>query len=99
MGNVPQALDTIVRDSIIPSGVPLGISGRRGYSLLNGEPIVLAGYQITTSDGQGPSRGTLVMVRDLDAGQTSEIALPTDLSITLTGSPLLPVQAHSAILT
>ena len=35
--------------------------------MMNGEPVVLAGYQITTSDERGLPRGTLVMARELDA--------------------------------
>lgn len=84
---VPQELDAIVRDSIIPEGVPLGIPGRRGYSMMNGEPVVLAGYQITTSDERGLPRGTLVMARELDAGRIRTIALPTDLNISLSQVP------------
>ncbi len=81
--DVPWELDTIICNSIIPEGVPEGISGRRGYSLLNGEPIVLAGYQITPSNQSGSPDGTLVMVRYLDANQINDIAQQTDLDITI----------------
>ncbi len=84
---VPQALNTIVRNSILPGGVTMGISGRRGYSLLNGEPIVLVGYQITTSDHLEPPDGTLVMVRQLDAGQINDITQQTILDITIRQIP------------
>lgn len=80
---VPQELDTIIRNSIIPDGMPGGISGRRGYSLLNGDPVILAGYHITTSNQSGFPDGTLVMVRYLDAGQINDIAQQTDLDITI----------------
>ena len=80
---VPPGLIAIVRDSILPEGAPEGISGRRGYSLLDGEPVILAGYQITPSDLQGRPGGTLVMVRQLDPGRITEIAQQTDLDITI----------------
>ena len=85
--DVPRALTTIIHNSIIPEGATIGVSGRRGYSLLNGEPVILAGYPITTSDQQGPVRGTLIMVRQLDETQINTIAQQTDLDITLQEFP------------
>ena len=87
---VPRELDTIIHSSIIPEGVPRGISGRRGYSLLNGEPVILAGYLITTSDQREPPIGTLVMVRQLDAGRINDLALQKELDITLHQIPPVP---------
>jgi PAS domain S-box-containing protein len=92
---IPPELDAIIRNSIIPSGVPGGVSGRRGFSLLNGEPIVLAGYQIHVADQPGPPAGTLVMVRQLDAGQINSIAQQTDLAITLSQFPKTPTGSLS----
>lgn len=85
--DVPRELDTIIHSSIIPEGVPGGISGRRGYSLLNGQPVILAGYPVTTSDQREPPIGTLVMVRQLDAGRISDLAQQTELDITLRQVP------------
>ncbi|MFA4861460.1 PAS domain S-box protein [Methanoregula sp.] len=81
--DVPQDLDTIIHNSIIPGGVPGGISGRRGYSMLDGNAIVLAGYPIASSTHRDSPRGTLVMVRQLDAGQISDLAQQTELDISL----------------
>jgi PAS domain S-box-containing protein len=80
---LPPGLIAIVQDSILPEGATEGISGRRGYSLLDGEPVILAGYRITPSDLQGQPGGTLIMVRQLDPGRISEIAQQTDLDITI----------------
>jgi len=87
---VPPGLLAIVRDSILPGGSAEGVSGRRGYSLLDGQPVILAGYRITRSDLQGEPAGTLVMVRQLDPGRISEIAQQTDLDIMI--RPVLPVK-------
>jgi len=84
---VPQELDAIVRNSIIPDGMPGGISGRRGYSLVNGEPVVLAGYHITSSDQHKQPDGILVMVRQLDADRINAIAQQTDLDISISRMP------------
>ena len=62
---VPSQLDAIVKSSIIPTGVPLGISGRRGMSIVDNDPAILAGYSIRGSNQSGSPRGTLVMVRTL----------------------------------
>ena len=72
-----------VRNSIIPEGVPLGISGRRGYSMLNGEPIILVGYDITSSDGTASPDGTLVMVRNFDSERLNYISQQTQLAVTI----------------
>jgi signal transduction histidine kinase len=60
---VPDQLETIISNSIIPAGVPGGVSGRRGISFINGDPVMLAGYAIQGSNQSNPSRGTLVMAR------------------------------------
>ena len=62
---VPDQLETIIRNSIIPAGMSGGVSGRRGISFVNGEPVMLAGYSIHGSNQSNPSRGTLVMARVL----------------------------------
>jgi signal transduction histidine kinase len=62
---VPDQLETIIGNSIIPPGMPGGVSGRHGISFINGEPVMLAGYSILGSNTSNPSRGTLVMARVL----------------------------------
>ncbi len=62
---VPDQLETIIGNSIIPPGMPGGVSGRHGISFVNGEPVMLAGYSILGSNTSNPSRGTLVMARVL----------------------------------
>jgi len=94
--DLPQELDTIIHSSIIPEGVPGGIPGRRGYSLLNGKPVILAGYPVTTSDQREPPVGTLVMVRQLDSGRISDLALQKELDITL--HQLLPTPSTGPVL-
>jgi PAS domain S-box-containing protein len=84
---VPEELRTIISNSIVSDSFPSGISGRRGYSLLNGEPVIITGYHITSSNQQEPSRGTLVMVRQLDAGMISELAQQTEMDISLSQVP------------
>jgi signal transduction histidine kinase len=61
----PDQLETIIGNSIIPPGMPGGVSGRHGISFVNGEPIMLAGYSILGSNTSNPSHGTLVMARVL----------------------------------
>jgi len=79
----PEELGRIINNSIISDSFPEGISGRRGYSMLNGEPIIIAGYHISPSNQQEPSHGTLVMVRQLSAGMINELAQQTEMDITL----------------
>ncbi|MGA9620478.1 CHASE4 domain-containing protein [Methanoregula sp.] len=70
---IPGQLQNIIDDSIIPAGVPGGVSGRHGVSFLNGEPVILAGYAIRGSDQSEPSRGTLVMVRVLSSQRIGDM--------------------------
>ncbi|MEN6442132.1 MAG: PAS domain S-box protein, partial [Methanoregula sp.] len=57
-------------------------SGRRGFSLLDGQPVIIVGYGITTTNMTGPARGTLVMVRKFDADRLNYVAQQTQLAIT-----------------
>jgi signal transduction histidine kinase len=70
---IPAQLQNIIGDSIIPEGVPGGVSGRHGVAFLNGEPVILAGYAVRGSDQSGPSRGTLVMVRVLNSQRIEDM--------------------------
>jgi signal transduction histidine kinase len=63
---IPPELDTIIRDSIIVEGMPGGINGRRGISLIGNDPVILAGYQVPYSAKAEGTAGTLVMARLLD---------------------------------
>ncbi|MDP3563159.1 MAG: CHASE4 domain-containing protein, partial [Methanoregula sp.] len=83
----PEELRTIISNSIVSDSFPSGISGRRGYSLLNREPVIIAGYHITSSNQQELSRGTLVMVRQLSARRINELARQTEMEITLSQVP------------
>jgi len=87
---VTSELIGIIRNSIIPDGVPGGVSGRRGFSILNGEPIILVGYSITSSDQASPARGTLVMVRKFDSQQLNYVSQQTQLAITFEPVPKQP---------
>ena len=70
---VPAQLEGIINDSIIPPGVPGGVSGRHGVSFLNGAPAILAGYSIKGTNQSDPSRGTLVMVRVLNSNRIGDM--------------------------
>jgi len=70
---VPSQLETIIADSIIPPGVPGGVSGRHGLSFLNGEPVILAGYTIKGANQSAPSQGTLVMIRVLNSQRIGDM--------------------------
>jgi len=80
---VPPELVGIIRNSIIPEGFSEGISGRRGFSILNGKPVIIAGYRITTSDQSAPSHGTLVMTREFDNKWINDLEQQTQLSVSL----------------
>jgi sensor domain CHASE-containing protein len=80
---VPPELVAIIRDSIIPEGFSEGISGRRGFSILNGNPVIIAGNRITTSDQAAPSHGMLVMVRQFDSKWINDLEQQTQLSVHL----------------
>ena len=71
--SVPPEIDTIVHDSIIIEGVSGGISGRRGVSSINNDPIILAGYPVVYGNLSDPGKGTLVMARLLDATRIGDI--------------------------
>ncbi len=71
--SVPSGIDTIVHDSIIPEGMQSGISGRRGISHINSDPVILAGYTVTYGNQSDPREGTLVMARLLDSERIGDI--------------------------
>jgi len=61
--SVRTSLDRIIRDSIIPPGMSLGISGRGGLSVINGTPVLLTGCTIPGANASEPAWGTLVIAR------------------------------------
>ena len=71
--NVPGGLDPIVRDSILPDGMPGGISGRRGISSIDNDPVILAGYPVIYGNSSDPMKGTLVMARILDSSRIGDM--------------------------
>ena len=66
-------LDPIVRDSILPEGMPGGISGRRGISSIDNDPVILAGYPVIYGNSSDPMKGTLVMARILDSSRIGDM--------------------------
>jgi sensor domain CHASE-containing protein/nitrogen-specific signal transduction histidine kinase len=78
---ITDDLTALVKNSIIPEGMPGGVSGRRGFSLLDGQPVIIVGYGITTTNMTSPARGTLVMVRKFDADRLNYVAQQTQLAI------------------
>jgi diguanylate cyclase (GGDEF)-like protein/PAS domain S-box-containing protein len=76
-----------------PAGVTTGI-----LRLLSGSMLV-ASRPILTSDGFGPSRGTLVMARNLDAALLNELGQVTHLSVAeeRPEDPALPEDDREAI--
>ena len=70
---VPAGLDPIIRDSILPEGMPGGIAGRRGISSFDNNPVILAGYPVTYGNQSDPMKGTLVMARLLDSSRIGDL--------------------------
>jgi signal transduction histidine kinase len=70
---IPPELDGIVRDSILPEGMAGGVAGRRGFSTLNHDPIILTGYPVRYGNQSDTLKGTLVMVRLLDQDRIDQL--------------------------
>ncbi|WP_292369497.1 ATP-binding protein [Methanoregula sp. UBA64] len=58
-------LDRIIKESILPEGMPLGVSGRGGISDMDGTPVLLTGCMIRGSNTSEPVKGTLVVARKI----------------------------------
>lgn len=71
--SVPSGIDTIVHDSIIPEGMQSGISGRRGISHINNDPVILAGYTVPYGNQSDHGEGTLVMARLINSERIGDI--------------------------
>jgi signal transduction histidine kinase len=54
-------------------------SSRAGVVLLREGPMLIASHDILTSEGRGPSRGTIMMGRFLDATETQRLEQSTQL--------------------
>src|SRR5262249_22776572 len=69
-----------------------------GIVLLPEGPMLIAMHTILTSEGQGPSRGTIMMGRDLDSTETQRLAQSTQLTFAFVrlDDPDLPVDVRSA---
>jgi sensor domain CHASE-containing protein len=68
-------------------------SGMNGIILLPENPLLISSSPILTSQGEGPVHGALIMARYLDSDEIKQLALTTDLSLTLrryNDSPVLP---------
>ncbi len=81
--DAPPDLDTIVHDSILPEGFSGGVSGRRGISSINNNPVILVGYPILYGNPSNSTAGTLVMARLLDSERISDIDTMLQLDATL----------------
>ncbi len=95
IASAPPELDVIVYDSIMPEAIPGGISGRRGISSINGDPVILAGYPIIYGNQSNPLKGTLVMARLLDAGRLGDIDQMLQLDASLI--PYTPTTASGVL--
>jgi signal transduction histidine kinase len=100
--SIPPELDIIVHNSIIPEGMQGGISGRRGLSSINNNPVILVGYPVVYGNQSDPREGTLVMARLLDRDRIDEInrMLQMDGSLTQytpgTGDGIISEQEYVA---
>ena len=83
VADAPPELDTIVHDSILPEGFSGGVSGRRGISSINNDPVILVGYPILYGNPSNSTAGTLVMARLLDSERISDIDTRLQLDATL----------------
>lgn len=71
---VPQSLlDQITKDSIILQSHSDKNSALNGFINLPEEPVLIAARPILTNDSKGPSHGTLIFVRFLDANVLSNL--------------------------
>jgi sensor domain CHASE-containing protein len=87
---VPPELDSIVHDSIIPEGMPGGVTVRRGISQIGKDAVILTSYPIQSGNQSEGKGRTLIMARLLDAGRIDDI----DQMLQLDGS-LVPYTLKS----
>jgi len=70
---VSITLDQIVKDSILPEGMALGVSGRGGISDMDGTPVLLTGCTIRGSNASEPAKGTLVVARTITDDRINQL--------------------------
>jgi signal transduction histidine kinase len=94
---IPSGLDGIVRNSILPEGMPGGVAGRRGFSTIDSDPIILAGYPVNYGNQSDALTGTLVMGRLLDKERID--GLDQTLQVDGTLEPISTDDNNNALLT
>jgi signal transduction histidine kinase len=94
---IPSGLDGIVRNSILPEGMPGGVAGRRGFSSINSDPVILAGYPVNYGNRSDALTGTLVMGRLLDKERID--GLDQTLQVDGTLEPVSTDNNNNALLT
>ncbi|MBD2071081.1 PAS domain S-box protein [Leptolyngbya sp. FACHB-671] len=74
-----------VQDAVVDSGILHHADGKphSGIVLLPDGPMLIAAHSVLTSNLEGPSRGTLVMGRYLDAAEVSRLSEVTRVSLDL----------------
>ncbi|HEY1011443.1 MAG TPA: CHASE4 domain-containing protein, partial [Herpetosiphonaceae bacterium] len=79
--------------------LPATTSAVTGLLVLDSEAFLLAARPIITSDGEGPSRGTLVMGREVSDGLIQRLAGTTYLAVALlrADDPAVPGELREAI--
>jgi signal transduction histidine kinase/sensor domain CHASE-containing protein/ActR/RegA family two-component response regulator len=80
---VPRSLLTHLQgDGLLRSRADAS-EGSKGIVMLPEGPLLVSARPIVRSDGQGPSRGTVIWGRFLDAQALKKVAVKTGLSLTL----------------
>jgi signal transduction histidine kinase len=90
---VPESLERELSSRDVLWRFPATDSRINGIILLPEDPLLICSRPILTSHGEGPVHGALIMARYLDSDEIEELALTTDLSLTLqryNDSPVLP---------
>jgi len=96
---VPQNLTQVFQDGDLTSDFKNAEASVSGILQLPEEIYLISAQPILTSEGQGPSRGTLVMVRDLNDARLNELANLTRLEIVAyrPNAPTLPPSVRQAL--
>jgi len=80
---VPESLERELSSRDVLWRFPATDSRISGIILLPEDPLLICSRPILTSWGEGPVHGALIMARYLDSDEIGELALTTDLSLTL----------------
>ncbi len=70
-------------------------SSRAGLAVIDHQLVVLSSRPISTSNFGGPTRGTLIMGRSLDAGEVRRLSQRTHLDLTLLQLDALPADLRA----